>query len=1018
MSKELLDLIKTNLQQEEGKEIKEDELTNYDEWIEAQASKLIINNLRSIEKREDKIAYLNKITNNAFQIENKRIKVNDFNLEDSLFNELIVDNFYNENLWDKIESEFLTCNKAVVVSPFIGLKPGVIGNILRKNKFLKEIKIITTTYSRFEPNINLERLELIKALDEERIDIKIEYVKEDSTRLHSKIYYFERENNMSSIYIGSSNFSKTGLENGNEVLFKISEFTNALQFEKVKKYFTLLEDNENMYDINHEIIKGKLKMTLLSMKLRENEERKVIINYNENSEPEDKTDRAYTSVNRRFEDSNDEFKLYTYQKQALEKLNEGYSSGKTKQLVAMATGTGKTVIASGYVTELENRYERKPKILFIAHIKEILDQAQQKLLKHTSYTQQDVAQFYDGYIEKDLDDKLFFIATNKTFLNRAELFENHKFDLIIIDEVHHLDENNKTYSSIYEFAKTNTKELLGLTATPFRGNGDSIEHNFDWCAFRLPLFDAVERKFLAPFNYYLSYSAEEVKFNIDKEQDKLVEYLNDSHRVQILRDIITDKVETGLNRVSCLIFCSRIDNAKYIKDVLVDWGYKAKTLSSRNDEDMTRDEIIQSFRDGEINYLCVVDIFNEGIDIPEINNIIFLRPTSSKLKFIQQLGRGLRLFEDKKLNVFDIVHNINIQYNKQYNPFNYLSELATFSGNGIEVIENPKILDQFLPEDCQLFISEKDSIEISNMLKEIERNSNNDESDFEIKYGDNYDFESYCKFIKFKYDGSPTKFYESNKMHLFFVNKLQNENVEEHMIRRFNKALKLISIINIREVIEKFVSIIESKHECDNKIVNALFLRSFYHHSGSQYQLKFNSFKECWEKIFESQNDKYFVELKFLCQYMLKYSECLLENKINNTYESFGLIRLTSELAPSLIDYDNINKIGGRTDGKGVIPLYESNCIFTISKDKRGYIKEKSDSSYFWVTPSSWATVDEHKTMMNFEDVSFKKYVFQCLNDDDTVILLGDWNKFESRDEAMSDDGKKVFTYNIKLNKY
>ena len=298
--------------------------------------------------------------------------------------------------------------------------------------------------------------------------------------------------------------------------------------------------------------------------------------------------------------------------------------------------------------------------MFVAHRKEILQQAQatfQGVLKDNNFGEL----WVDG-IEPEKYDYVF--ASVQTLNNRIELLQlsNSFYDFIIVDEVHHIAASS--YRPVLNHFKP--KILLGLTATPERMDGEDILKDFsDTIAAEIRLPEALNRKLLCPFQYFgitdsvdLSNATWQNGRYLPSELTKIYTQ-NDKRTGEIISNL--NKYLKDINDVRALCFCVTQEHAQFMAEKFSLAGLKADYLvSSRNE---LREELRRKILSKQINYLFVVDIFNEGIDIPDIDTVLFLRPTESLTVFLQQLGRGLRLAEGKDcLTVLDFVGNSRPEY--------------------------------------------------------------------------------------------------------------------------------------------------------------------------------------------------------------------------------------------------------------------------------------------------------------------------------------------------------------------
>jgi HKD family nuclease len=255
--KNLIDLIssyKTKMMDEP-----EVDLPDNLQWLLDQFQFLIRNKLTKFNNQSERVNYLNHLTSNLFNLKNGRYLSKVDSVNDKWLDELTTTKIYDKEIYKNIISELETCEEAIIVSPFISFNIIELKNTIESNKKLKRLTVLTTTFGfREKMNINLDLLKKIKEINPEVIDIKIENVTENNAlkRLHAKAYYFKRENQLSSLYIGSSNFSHTGLNTGLEYNMKISEFTNPHIFESFLQYVRNIEESE-MHNDDDESFKTK-----------------------------------------------------------------------------------------------------------------------------------------------------------------------------------------------------------------------------------------------------------------------------------------------------------------------------------------------------------------------------------------------------------------------------------------------------------------------------------------------------------------------------------------------------------------------------------------------------------------------------------------------------------------------------------------------------------------------------------------------------------------------------------------
>ena len=534
------------------------------------------------------------------------------------------------SLESELKKEILSSNEIYLLVSFIKFK-GII--ILEKElrEFTErggKLKVITTTYI---GATDYKAIQLLSKLP--NTEVKISY-NTSNERLHAKAYLFYRNTGFHTAYIGSSNFSRSALTDGLEWNLKVTTKEVSHIIDKFQKTFDAYWQSDDFELFDDSIHKEKLQEALKQSKF---------------SKP-------YTNTATFFD-----IKPFPYQNEVLEKLEvERTVHNRHRNLVVAATGTGKTVISAfDYKRFKQNNISAK--LLFLAHRKEILQKSLstfQGVLRNNNIGEL----WVDGMIPDNFE---IVFASVQSVNNQ---FKNHSltpeyYDYIIIDECHHQTANS--YREIINYFKP--KILLGLTATPERMDGGDILEDFDnKIAAEIRLPEAMNRKLLCPFQYF------GITDSIDLTTVKWVRgkyvaseltnlYTENDRRVREILDAL-EKYTKDINDVRALGYCVSMEHAKFMTEKFTLAGLKADYLTSKNSKD--RDFIRQKLEKKEVNYLFVVDMFNEGIDIPEIDTVLFLRPTESLTVFLQQLGRGLRLHEDKDcLTVLDFVGNSKPEYN-------------------------------------------------------------------------------------------------------------------------------------------------------------------------------------------------------------------------------------------------------------------------------------------------------------------------------------------------------------------
>lgn len=531
----------------------------------------------------------------------------------------------------ELNREIASADRVDLLVSFIkhsGLR--LIYDALAEHTKTKPLRIITTSYMGAS---DYKAIEMLAKLP--NTEVKISY-DTNRTRLHAKAYYFHRDTGFSTAYIGSSNLSKAALSEGTEWNLKISEYSSL---EIIQKYRVTFETYWNLgefqfFDPTKEIDKDRLKFALVS----------------EGNSGNQYGNTYYFDL-----------KPYAYQQEILDRLEiEREVFGSHKNLIVAATGTGKTIVSAfDFKRFLDDHKDAK--FLFLAHREEILKQslsAYRGVLKDANFGELWVGSSVPNDY-KHVFASIQTLNSNRQYTN----FAKDHFDYIVLDETHHSPADS--YQRIV--THFTPRILLGLTATPERLGGENILADFnDRIAYEIRLREAIERNLLCPFHYF-GVSDETDLSHIKWERgryetlslNKLFIYnrVRDNTILGAIHKYLAD-IET----IKGLGFCVSKEHARYMSEIFNERGIPSINLDSDSTADIRR--TAQSrLLSGEIKFIFVVDLYNEGVDIPEINTVLFLRPTESPTIFIQQLGRGLRLNKDKEvLTVLDFIGQAHRQY--------------------------------------------------------------------------------------------------------------------------------------------------------------------------------------------------------------------------------------------------------------------------------------------------------------------------------------------------------------------
>jgi superfamily II DNA or RNA helicase/HKD family nuclease len=573
-------------------------------------------------------------------------------------NYLFTGSHYDPTLIEEFKKELKSTDKFIMLVSFIK-KSGLAPLIDDLEKFTRRggiLNIITTTYMKASDYDAIVQLAKLK-----NTTIKINY-DISRTRLHAKSYFFMRNTALNTAYIGSSNFSHPAMNKGLEWNVKLTSKTSNDVLIKFHNTFLNYWDNHNFkhfdpYNDSH--------LKLLKSEL-------------------DKNDHKIGEYRLDYFD----IRPYDYQENILIQLAKERKKGNYKNLVVAATGTGKTVIAA---FDFKNHYENDKNInlLFVAHREEILIKSRDtfRIILNDN-------NFGNLYSEN--------ISVNNLFINVQSLKKLSKHDLakykfIIIDEAHHIAADS--YQKLFTL---NPKILLGLTATPFRSDEKNILSYFDnKASAEITLVDAINNKLVSPFNYYgvsdsVSYKNISMKGMKYNESELEVELMKSS-RVNTIVNAISKYCI--VDEVVCIGFCCTVNHARYMSESFNEMGLKSIYVTG-NSSKYERSNAISRLENGEIQFIFTVDLYNEGVDIPNVNAVLFLRPTESPVVFAQQLGRGLRLHEDKDvLTVLDFIGNSNVKYD-----FRKKLNIIIQGGKVQEQIEKDSIK---VPLGCEITLEEK-----------------------------------------------------------------------------------------------------------------------------------------------------------------------------------------------------------------------------------------------------------------------------------------------------------------------
>ena len=495
-----------------------------------------------------------------------------------------------------------------------------------------QFRVITTTYMGATEQ---------RAVDElarrHGAQVKISYAGA-TTRLHAKAWLFRRESGFDTAFVGSSNLSRSALVDGLEWNVRLSSVATP---DLIRKFTSTFDSYWAATDF---------------------------VGYDPDL-PAD-SERLAQALGRQRTDTTEltglEVRPYPHQSQILEALDaERELHDRHRNLVVAATGTGKTVVAALDYRDLTRRLPRA-RLLFVAHRREILEQS-----RRTYRAVLGDGAFGEAYVAGERPERWSHVFASVQSLSSygvGNIPADH-FDVVVIDEFHHAEA--ATYRRLLDHLRP--VELLGLTATPERTDGLDVRDRFDGrSAFELRLWDALSADLLVPFHYFGvadDVDLSGVEWKRGSYDLTVLDGLytgNDARALKIVRET-RDKV-TDVVRMRALGFCVSVAHAEYMARVFTAAGIPSVAVTGQTSRD-ARDDALRRLRDCDVNCLFTVDVFNEGLDIPQVDTVLFLRPTQSATVFLQQLGRGLRRADGKAvLTVLDFIgqHRREFRFDQRY----------------------------------------------------------------------------------------------------------------------------------------------------------------------------------------------------------------------------------------------------------------------------------------------------------------------------------------------------------------
>ncbi|HET9872732.1 MAG TPA: DUF3427 domain-containing protein [Propionibacteriaceae bacterium] len=591
------------------------------------------------------------------------------------------------NLAAELRAEIDTSDEVDLLCAFVkwhGLRllEGELGRLRRRQA---PLRVITTTYMGATERSALDRL-----VGELGAKVRIQY-DAARTRLHAKAWMFRRQTRYDTAYVGSSNLSRAALLDGVEWNVRLSRIATPSLLDKFHGTFDTYWNDPSFEPYDPEVDRDRLDDALAEASGRR------------------QYDRVTISL------SGLEVRPFNYQQHMLDELAvERDVHDRHRNLVVAATGTGKTVVAAlDYRRLCGNTPADRPRLLFVAHRKEILEQSlrtyREVLADHT------FGELYVAGARPERWDHVFASVQSLQSYGVTNIPAD-SYDIVVVDEFHHAQA--PTYRRLLDHLTP--RELLGLTATPERADGSDVRVEFfgGRTATELRLWDALGKDLLCPFHYFAVADGTDLRRiswtrgRYDEGELSHVYTGNQARAAIVLQQLRQKVIDPGAMRA--LGFCVSVAHARFMAQTCSAAGIPALAVSGDTPA-ANRQRALEDLKSRRVNVLFAADLFNEGLDLPDVDTVLFLRPTESATIFLQQLGRGLRRTPDKAvLTVLDFVGH-------QRQEFRFDKKLRALTGETRRgLVREIERGFPFLPSGCQIVLDRQaQSLVLENLRTQV-----------------------------------------------------------------------------------------------------------------------------------------------------------------------------------------------------------------------------------------------------------------------------------------------------------